>query len=329
MPRFINDLDVFYDPSQQHAFSPAFDEALSPVITDVQTASGSTDTSAIDGFTQGVELTTLHRHDAGIAKIWSGQAGHELLVTWYGERGPAIDHSYADDASNVITDARAFVAASPRYPTVTFPIVASSGSQGPAIRYRTTRVARRSGAVSYRLTQDTLATIMNGVIEPIAIRLKPSFFSNDVPIDVHQVVGVGGNGNVDGLGASDRVMTVDAYSVALKQPGFVDADANVNRYQFTKVGLTTVTSSVQSLGFSPDLHVAPAAHLAPFADARLVRNVGAPASEDALLLAALSPMSGSTDTYVSFDERSATCGWSYDGNVALGTDSLAFGGMVH
>ena len=43
----------------------------------------------------------------------------------------------------------------------------------------------------------------------------------------------------------------------------------------------------------------------------------------------MSMMTGSTDNYIRYDEVSATCGWYYDNNMSVGTDSLAFGGMTY
>ena len=66
-----------------------------------------------------------------------------------------------------------------------------------------------------------------------------------------------------------------------------------------------------------------------FDDTRYARNVPPPASEDASLLSVMSMMTGSTDNYIRYDEVSATCGWYYDNNMSVGTDSLAFGGMTY
>lgn len=47
--------------------------------------SGSIDTSAVDAYLQGVELTQDKQFFAGVAKIWSGYPGHELPQTEFGE----------------------------------------------------------------------------------------------------------------------------------------------------------------------------------------------------------------------------------------------------
>jgi hypothetical protein len=69
--------------------------------------------------------------------------------------------------------------------------------------------------------------------------------------------------------------------------------------------------------------------LLPFTDARLVRNSLSPSAEDPELDEALSLLTGSTANYVSYKQRSATCGWDYDSTTDVGTDSIAFGGRTY
>lgn len=47
--------------------------------------SGSIDTSAVDAYLQGIELTQDKQFFAGVAKIWSGYPNHELPQTEFGE----------------------------------------------------------------------------------------------------------------------------------------------------------------------------------------------------------------------------------------------------
>jgi hypothetical protein len=69
--------------------------------------------------------------------------------------------------------------------------------------------------------------------------------------------------------------------------------------------------------------------LGVFNDARLVRNTIDALSEPRDMLAAMSLMTGSTANYIRYDQRSANCGLVYDNNVAVGTDSMVFGGMTY
>jgi hypothetical protein len=50
---------------------------------------------------------------------------------------------------------------------------------------------------------------------------------------------------------------------------------------------------------------------------------------DSSMAAAILPMLGSTDNYISIKQRSSSAGWDYDNNAAVGTDSIAFGGMTY
>lgn len=47
------------------------------------------------------------------------------------------------------------------------------------------------------------------------------------------------------------------------------------------------------------------------------------------MAAAINSMSPQTDNYISIKQRSSSAGWDYDNNVAVGTDSIAFGGMTY
>jgi hypothetical protein len=357
MPRYLNDLEVFYDPSLQHSFNPGFDEGAPGAISRSKTtliisssigvsgsiiptfglSTGSQNTTTIDAYTQGVELSQLKRHDAGFVKIWSGEAGHQLLVAWYGENGPSITNPFTDDPTAYFTDPSSIIKNSPKFPVLLFPIQTTEDltSQGnPTLRYKTIRTPRAAGgSVFYRIDQDIAAVTMNGVIEPLAIRLQPSFYSNDVPTNPHVIGGSVGPGNEDAAKSSDLVLTVDYYDVTKHQPPFVDAAQNVNQFRFKTVivgGISTIqTSSITSLSNPTTGSVVIGAQLGTFIDARYVRNVLPDPLEDTNMTNALSPMTGSTANYVRFDQRSATCGWSYDNNTAIGTDSLVFGGMTY
>jgi hypothetical protein len=356
MPRYLNDLEVFYDPSLQHSFNPGFDEGAPGAVSRSKTtliisssigvsgsiiptfglSTGSHNTSAIDAYTQGVELSQLKRHDAGFAKIWSGEAGHQLLVAWYGESGPSITDPFTDDQTAYFTDPSSIVKNSPKFPVLLFPIQAASEDSDPlgSPRYKTVRTPlSQGGSVSYRVSQDVAAVTMNGVIEPLAIRMQPSFYSNDVPINPHVTGGSVGSGNTDAAKSSDQILTVDYYDTTKHQPPFMDAAQNVNQFRFqtTIVGgvKTTQTSSITSLSNPTTGSVVVGARLGAFVDRRYIRNSLPDPLEDVAMTNALSPMTGSTSNYIRFDQRSSTCGWSYDNNSSIGTDSLDFGGMTY
>jgi hypothetical protein len=357
MPRFLNDLDIFYDPSLQSGFNPGFDESTPPAIPLSKTtlilsssivsgsivptyslATGSTDTSAIDAYTQGVELTQLKRHDAGFAKVWSGEAGHQMLVTWYGEQGPATSNPFADNETAYFNFPSSVVENSPVFPTLLFPIQPlRAGPRAPqnSLAYKIgSSVKTTDGVIKYRTQQDIGYTILNGTIEPLAIRLQPSFYNSDVPSNPHAFVGEAGSGNVDELGGSDQIKTVDYYNTGLHQPPFSDDGQNITLYSFvfkSNGGIKFIASRniIEVLTSPSTAGVVSGSSVGAFVHDRYVRNSVSSSSEDSSLRAALSLMTGSTDNYVSFDQRSATCGWLYDNAVVTGTDSLSFGGMTY
>lgn len=269
-------------------------------------------------FVHGVEITKQSQYDAGLVKIWSGLPGHESLLTWYGEKGPSINTPFYDDESAYLTDAKSITTNNPKLPILLFPLQSIANGKTGTVRYKTKKPAK----ISYRTDQDIESVIMDGVIEPLSVRLQPSFYSSDVPIDPHSIRGSFGQGNSDVNGASDQVLTVDYFDSAAKhsrfireQLPFIDLETSVSESLRNVPGLSSVIFSVPSK---------------PYTDARYVRNtVDSQDDGDSVLTAALSLMTGSTENYIRFDRRSATCGWDYDNDAAVGTDSLAFGGMTY
>src|SRR5581483_7248937 len=249
----------------------------------VKTSLSGSDTSAIDAFTQGVELTNISRYDAGVVKVWSGEPGHVLPQMVYGQdKTFFLPPQYVDvDKFNPIN----YIKAQDKLNSLdyvyenlfTFPIVTGDNDQ-------------------------LETTNFNGVIEPLAVRQVVSFSSINVPIEPHAFRGVIESGNESLIKGSDRVVTVYVTNVKKQTTAFLDTGY-----------------------FLSDI-----ATLLPFVDQRLVRNTLAPSTvNESALVPALSLMTGSTDNYVRFDQRSAMCGWRYDNAMVTGTDSLSFGGMTY
>jgi len=262
---------------------------------------GSIDTSAFDGHRQGVELTQQKHFDAGIVKIHAGEPGHVLRRNRYGmDRNYRNDPRFEDiDYFNPENYIRAQENGSPiLINIITFPIITSNNDQ----------------IENY---------VFDGVIEPLTIRPVASFFSTEVPFESHQVRGAVMAGNTDMSWASDIIQTVyandlrskgayvDMYVDTLAFPELITTESHVA----TNFGLFDVVQPVTS----------------PFFDIRYPRNTTLSSNYDSQLDAALSLMSGSTDNYIdqTLRMRSAATGWDYDTNAELGTDTLAFGGMVY
>jgi hypothetical protein len=252
--------------------------------------SGAINTTAIDPFAQGVEITNQARYDAGLAKIWSGDPGHILKKSVFGQDKNFFPGTTFADQD--LFDPTQFLVAQEQdsplwFNILTFPIITRDNDQ---------------------LENYTF----NGIIEPFPIREVVAFFSINVPFEAHTIRAnlVGGNENQ--LNGSDRVLTVDYFDPRHQTIGFLDMVDMIQNHPL---------NGFYRFEFSP---------LAPFIDQKLNRNTSANDHlEDAILIDSMDHMSGNTDNYVSYDQRSATCGWSYDNNAAIGTDSLPFGGMTY
>lgn len=60
--------------------------------------------------------------------------------------------------------------------------------------------------------------IFDGIIEPLTIRARASFFSIDVPFEAHEVKGAVMGGNTDTTWASDCIETVYTQDLAENLP---------------------------------------------------------------------------------------------------------------
>lgn len=261
----------------------------------------SIETIDIDGFRQGVELTQQKYFDAGIAKIHAGEPGHILRRNRYGmDKNFRNDPRFEElDYFNPEKFLRAQDRDSPLYfNIITFPIITSDNDQIENF-------------------------LFDGVIEPFTIRARASFFSIEVPFEAHEVKGAMMGGNTDTTWASDQVQTVYLYDLK-QQIGFLDQYADAVAFAEQEAGQGHASSIV---GFFR--HDKPP--LAPFRDSRFPRNVPLSTNYDSSMDAALSLMTGSTEGYINLaiGKRSAPAGWDYDNNSGVGTDSLAFGGMVY
>jgi hypothetical protein len=248
-----------------------------PDVHVTSSLSGAMNTSDIDAYTQGVELTTEARYTAGIAKIWSGEPGHVLRRNRFGmDRNTFPNRAFADlDLFSPTTFIRAQNVASPLWSNIlSFPIVIGNNDQMDNLNF-------------------------DGVIEPLSIRRPASFTSIEGPQEAHSVRATYGSGNEDDRGGTELIRIVEIFNPAERLAPYSDDPFTENNI----------------------------ARLTPFSDARLVRNDVSTADER-VMSSALSLMSGSTDGYIRYNQRSATCGFIYDNATVKGTDSLAFGGQI-
>jgi hypothetical protein len=265
-----------------------------PVLTIVRTVAtvntGGIDTSTIDPYRQGVELTLTKHFDAGIGKISAGEPGHILRRSEYGlDVGCRVEPAFSEiDYFDPVRYLESQENDSPLLSNIiTFPIITSNNDQ----------------IENY---------VFNGVIEPLTIRARASFFSIDVPFEPHSTNGSLMDGNEDQFRAVDQVKTVYEWNVNESNIEFLDMVDMLGGF----LPLNGYFNHERT-------------RISPFVDERLICNVTSSVTRDVLFESALSMMTGSTDSYISHRQRSATCGWTFENNSSVGTDSLAFGGLSY
>lgn len=272
----------------QAADTVCFDEG--PRISKrIVSATSNNDLRAVYPHLQGVEITRQSQYDAGLVKVWSGEPGHRLNRTTFGQdKNFFPDPGFADlDLFDPVTYLKSQEAASPLTARIfTFPIITGDNDQLENYNF-------------------------NGIIEPMPIRPVVAFFSIDAPFEAHGVRGTLMAGNTNQVNGTEQVLTVDRHEPAQEIVGFLDMVDIIDGHPLN--------------GYFRHEFIA----LSPFVDERLIRNAVRDSAVAPDMAAALSLMSGSTDNYVGPGQRSVTCGWYYDNNASLGTDSLAFGGMTY
>jgi len=282
-----------------------FDEG--PPVLNVKHVSldntSSIDTTTIDPHRQGVELTQQKHFDSGLAKIHAGEPGHILRRNRYG-----MDKNFRQntifqelDYFSPETFLRAQETATIFDDIVTYPIVVGDNDQ--LENYST-----------------------DGIIEPFTLRARISFFSIDTPFEPHEVKGAVMAGNLDMTHASDLVQTVYVNEQRDQIP-YLDQYADAVAFEGSEGSSITEQHVPTIIGIFQNEK----SSLSPFVDARYPRNVQISTNYDSTMDAALSLMTGSSENYINqiFKERSAATGWYYDNHIAVGVDSLAFGGMIY
>lgn len=293
-------LDFFRNTHYENEF---FDEGPKVVIK-VTTAvnSSSIDTSGFDSHRQGVELSTIKHFDAGTVKIHAGEPGHVMRRNRYGmDKNFRTAVAFAElDYFSPIVFLNAQATMSPLLRSlITFPIITSDNDHIENYVY-------------------------NGVIEPLTIRSKASFYSIEVPFESHDVRGGIMNGNVDITGGSDLVLTITRKNDLRLHPY---VDAYIDTLPFPELQIAGTGSQHVQSTFGIFEHIGQ--KTTPFSDTRYVANVTFNQSTPQAMIATMTHMSGSTENYVDQNSISATSGWVYDDAYAVGTDSLSFGGMTY
>jgi hypothetical protein len=282
-------LDFFRNPT--FIEKTFFDEGPPPPrqVIDENATRAGIKTITIDAYRQGVEITRIGHFDAGMLKIHAGEPGHIIRQTRFG-----MDHK---------------------------PIIKEQWFQDND-KFEAKRFIQTQEQLSYIF--DDIFTIpividgdgevedrdYDGVLEPLTIRNVVNFTSIDAPYEIHSIKGGLMEGTEDLTLGSAQVLQIDYYNPKSKPAFFLDLVSRHEAY------FSNYKTKVQAYD---DSGAFAAPHVRPYFS-------GAWGSD---MLAAVLPMTGSTDTYISTKQRSSTAGWDYDNNVSIGTDSIAFGGLTY
>lgn len=162
--------------------SPGIDrnERLKASNQDQYSITGSMNTSLIDGYRQGVEITRAKHYFAGnVAKIHAAEPGHIIRKNFYGadrnflKQDYFIELDYFNPIKYIMYGEE-----------ITYPLVTHD-------------------------TDETENYNFNGVIEPFAIRPVAALYSIDVPFEAHSIKGMMMDGNQDITMSTSRILSID------------------------------------------------------------------------------------------------------------------------
>lgn len=304
----------------------AFDEGPRVYTKYASVNSSSIDTSAIDQYRQGVEITQ-EKYVAGLVKISAGTAGHIIKPRSYGDNdvGVISTSNFVEiDYFDPIEYLRLQEPGSNITKVITFPIVTNDSNQKE----------------NY---------ILNGIIEPLSIRPVASFYSIEFPFESRAVRGAYMGGNTDAFKfSSDEVLTVDYVPKNLVQEKTVLFSSSLGWLTSSFKGgqsfenkawfLDSSESLLSGSNISPETGIPQFGNgnlnpnlnfVRPFDDSKTyLQTLGLSAEKHGQdIINAFKLMSDKNDdNYVPFEKKSATAGFVY--NVG-GTDSIAFGGMTY
>lgn len=167
-------------------------------------SSGSINTSEIDQYRQGVELTMNKFFQSGPVKIHSGEENHILRQNSVGEMRESLFQETTFFQEVDVFD-----------PTTFLQRQVSNNSL--------------SDVLAFRASTTTNGITFDGVIEPLTIRQQITFMSAYSPIEPHLVRGNVEGGNFNLLSNSDKVVIVQKFSgVTFGTNPHVDRVDNVN-----------------------------------------------------------------------------------------------------
>ncbi len=267
----------------------AFVEAL-PIYKQVTlNMSNSIDTTPIDAYRQGIELTLDSYFCNGIVKIWNGEKDHQITQNIFGQPQEEIypeKVNFTDlDYFNPVVYVQQQLNGGT--PSLTYPIVFQSSVTNPGI--------------------------LDGIIEPLAIRQVAQFTSIDAPFESHAIYGNIEAGNHNKFTHSDIVLTKVEF--AQENKGSAPYEDNVDNFNGTPIGL----------GFFPNNEKKNSAYDDSKVKSGLILDNYIKISE---IFSATLDLNPSTDNFIPTGYKSYSTGFSWVNNN-LGTDSLSFGDQTY
>lgn len=270
----------------------------------------------LDPFRTGVEIRQPKQWSSGFFKISAGTPGHLIdePVCFGVERNQTTADSIETQGSSILHSAD-----KPSYfkEIDLFDPLALVGAPEQAYAYLQT--------LTYPIVTSDVNQLenykFNGIIEPFPIRHVISFFSINAPFEPHGVLGDSGGGNYRrATNSTDSVSSIQVYDAARpnKTP-YLDASDSIS--------MSTDTGESVYLGVTIGYFDNNINTLLPFDDRQRPRDQRDYAKYDSELLSAVLRFSGSFETYVRPEEKSAAAGFVYDSPA--GTDSIAYGGMLY
>ena len=183
--------------------------------------SNSMDTTQVDAYRQGVELTLDRYFQQGIAKIWSGNENHAIEMRILGEE---------DD--DIFPEVTCFVEVSKFDPVLSL------------------RSDLSTQVVVIDTPISTNERCFDGVIEPLSIRRAITFSSIDVPFEAHSVNGSVEGGNLDAFRRADKI--VSRFKIKDISIGNLPFEDNVDMFSGMPTNLGYWPATTKTIGSFDD-----------------------------------------------------------------------------
>lgn len=253
-------------------------------------------TASIDAYKHGIEILQEKQWAAGLVKISAGTPGHLFDSMRYGL--PKLDIIPSDEFVEIETfNPIKFVETGGDYKLFTYPIVTSDRNLAENL-------------------------ILDGVIEPFPIRPVISNFSLNVPFEPRATRGTFESGNQNKLFSSDQIVSFDYIQPPKgNRTAFLEASVPVMEVITTGTASLLVGSRIDYFNLDEN-------YIDSFVDYVPPRGHTPSSTYSSDMLNLINKMPSRETTYLSEKQVSFSCGFTYDNNE-LGTDSIAYGGLLY